>query len=223
MCVRFFLFFLAPHSHLTSLAYLDLTACIFAEFSIEALVDLQNLSTLILFNVWPLEHEIPTLCKFTKLHTLDISTTMNSGAQGTYTNPNRVYAHFIFCICFCIIHNWHFFFVGSVVQTLDTLVSSLPLLRHLDISGTNLAGTGVAQFKASENVRSSDIPGLVSRVRYPLEFLGLYNTSHSACRRHDIPAIWVQLRVVLRILKLYSSNDCLFRCRYLVMRMKNKF
>lgn len=77
-------------SHLKNLSHLDLTACIFAEFSIEALVDLPNLSSLILFNVWPLEYEIPILCKFLKLHTLDISTTMNSGTHGNYKNPNRV-------------------------------------------------------------------------------------------------------------------------------------
>lgn len=71
------------------------------------------------------------------------------------------------------------------------------MLRHLDISGTNLAGTGVAQFKATDNVKSSDIPGLVCRVNNPLEFLGLYNTAHSACRRYDIPAIRVILNFVL--------------------------
>lgn len=71
------------------------------------------------------------------------------------------------------------------------IVENLPLLTHLDISGTNLAGTGVAQFKASEQVKSSDIPGLVSRANNPLQFLGLYNTAHSACRRFDIPAIKV--------------------------------
>lgn len=55
-----------------------------------------------------------------------------------------------------------------------------------------MAGTGVAQFEAKEKVRSSDIPGLVGRANNPLQFLGLYNTAHSACRRHDIPAIHVR-------------------------------
>lgn len=73
------------------------------------------------------------------------------------------------------------------------IVESLPLLTHLDISGTNLAGTGVAQFGAQEKVKSSDIPGLVSRANNPLQFLGLYNTAHSACRRHDIPALRVNI------------------------------
>lgn len=77
------------------------------------------------------------------------------------------------------------------LQFLATIIESLPMLTHLDISGTNLAGTGVAQFKASDSIRSSDIPGLVSRATNPLQFLGLYNTAHSACRRYDIPAVMV--------------------------------
>lgn len=80
------------------------------------------------------------------------------------------------------------------MQTLTEIVESLPELTHLDISGTNLAGNGVAQFEAKEQVRS-DIPGLFSRANKPLEFLGLYNTAHSACRRHDIPARHVRLTV----------------------------
>lgn len=35
----------------------------------------------------------------------------------------------------------------------------------------------------------TDIPGLRSRVTNPLEFLGLYGTTHEACHRHHIPAI----------------------------------
>lgn len=38
----------------------------------------------------------------------------------------------------------------------------------------------------------SDIPGLASRSKRPLEFLGLYGTLHRACKRHDIPAIKVK-------------------------------
>uniref|UniRef100_A0A1L8DLQ4 Protein zer-1 homolog n=1 Tax=Nyssomyia neivai TaxID=330878 RepID=A0A1L8DLQ4_9DIPT len=150
-------------SHLKELSYLDLTSCIFAEFSLEALVSLPNLCTLILFNIWPLEKEFRTLCKLKKLHTLDISVSNPTG-YGIYKDPNVVLAN---------------------------LVENLPLLTHLDISGTNLAGTGVAQFEAKEKVKSSDIPGLVSRASRPLQFLGLYNTAHSACRRHDIPAITI--------------------------------
>lgn len=50
------------------------------------------------------------------------------------------------------------------------------------------AGTGVAQQESKGGTNSSDIPGLESRVECPLKFLGLYDTTNSACRRHDIPA-----------------------------------
>lgn len=76
------------------------------------------------------------------------------------------------------------------MQLLSNLVESLPNLRHLDISGTNLAGDGVAM-KTNNTSSSSDIPGLASRAENPLEFLGLYYTAHSACKWHDIPAIRV--------------------------------
>lgn len=155
---NFFLF-----SHLQELTYLDLTACLFADFNLDSLVDLPNLQTLILFNVWPLEREIPTICKLKKLHTLDISTSKSNSSPG-YTQPNKA---------------------------LETIVDCLPQLTHLDISGTNLAGNGVAQKKASDDVLRSDIPGLTCRVERPLKFLGLYDTAYSACRRHDIPALSV--------------------------------
>lgn len=76
-------------------------------------------------------------------------------------------------------------------QLLANLVENLPKLRHLDISGTNLAGDGVAERAGSCTGSSSDIPGLVSRVDRPLDFLGIYYTSHSACKWHDIPALRV--------------------------------
>uniref|UniRef100_A0A182NIL8 Protein zer-1 homolog n=1 Tax=Anopheles dirus TaxID=7168 RepID=A0A182NIL8_9DIPT len=148
-------------SHLTELNHLDLTACIFAEFSLKALIDLPNLRTLILFNVWPLEHEFPTLCKLKNLETLDLSVS-RANVDGNYLTPNKLLAN---------------------------LVENLPKLRHLDISGTNLAGDGVAESAGSCTGSSSDIPGLVSRVERPLDFLGIYYTSHSACKWHDIPAL----------------------------------
>lgn len=46
----------------------------------------------------------------------------------------------------------------------------------------------MAQQEAVCGANSSDIPGLASRVERPLKFLGLYDTTNSACRRHDIPA-----------------------------------
>jgi len=89
------------------------------------------------------------------------------------------------------------------------LVESLPFLKCLDISGTNLAGTGnfflsvinsdikviifpigVAEKTPSGNL-ATDIPGLRSRISNPLDMLGLYGTSHEACHRHHIPALCV--------------------------------
>jgi Zyg-11 protein homolog len=46
----------------------------------------------------------------------------------------------------------------------------------------------VAVQEAKCGTHSSDIPGLACRVENPLKFLGLYDTTNSACRRHDIPA-----------------------------------
>lgn len=96
-------------SHLQELSYLDLTACLFADFSLESLVHLPQLQTLILFNVWPLEREIPTICKLKNLRMLDIS--LSKSMMPSYSSPNK---------------------------TLEFIVESLPSLEHLDISGTNL-------------------------------------------------------------------------------------
>lgn len=101
------------------------------------------------------------------LRQLDIS--QSKEENGMYSNPNK---------------------------TLDTLVQSLPELESLDISGTNLAGTGIAETEFvtdSSNCPQSDIPGLKSRVKRPLKFLGLYQTANDACLRHHIPAIKVSI------------------------------
>ena len=104
---------------------------------------------------------------------------------------------------------------------MESLVHNLPLLTHLDISGTNLAGTGVAQREANENYLSSDIPGLSSRVEFPLKFLGLYDTAHSACRRHDIPALTVSYASDIKYQNFNIIQYFIFRLR--VMQMKIKF
>lgn len=96
-------------SDLKELSYLDLTACLFADFNLESLVLLPNLKTLILFNVWPLEREVPTICQLKQLQMLDIS--LSKPMMPSYTAPNK---------------------------TLEMIVLNLPLLEHLDISGTNL-------------------------------------------------------------------------------------
>lgn len=127
------------------------------------LTQLTNLTSLILYNVDGLQEAIPYICQLTKLRHLDIS--QSKERNGKYRNENLV---------------------------LSTIVVRLPNLVSLDISGTNLAGTGVAEIcsgtKNSRVVPASDIPGLSSRVTNPFQFLGLYATSHGASQRHDIPA-----------------------------------
>ena len=106
-------------------------------------------------------------------------------------------------------------------KILTRLVENLPNLASLDISGTNLAGTGSYESASSADSRSRpspspprglndlllngpspgsplaagasecDIPGLLSRVNRPLEFLGLYKTAHDASMRTHLPAIKV--------------------------------
>lgn len=85
-------------SQLHHLNYLDLTQCIFHnEFTLEAIVNLPNLQTLILFNVWPLEQELPTICRMKTLRKLDISTGyFNTNNYGTFKNPNEVCSTILF-------------------------------------------------------------------------------------------------------------------------------
>ncbi|KAH8232765.1 hypothetical protein KR038_007980 [Drosophila bunnanda] len=166
-------------AHLHDLGHLDLTSCVLANFSLEALGSLPNLHTLILFNVWPIANQLHAICCLRRLCTLDISISSSGSGQGTYDLPD---------------------------QTLEMLMDNLRHLTHLDISGTNLAGNGVAtkeSTSASAVIQSSsstkmeqhfaltDIPGLASRTQRPLQFLGLYHTAHWACKRHDIPALEV--------------------------------
>ncbi|XP_073836119.1 protein zer-1 homolog isoform X2 [Musca autumnalis] len=147
-------------AHLTDLTHLDLTSCILASFSLQALSTLPKLHTLILFNVWPIANQLHAICSLSRLRTLDISISNNGNGHGTYDLPD---------------------------QKLEMLMENLPELTHLDISGTNLAGNGVAT-KESCYKDNTDIPGLASRTQRPLQFLGLYHTAHWACKRHDIPA-----------------------------------
>jgi Zyg-11 protein homolog len=95
--------------NLFELAHLDLSACLFADFSLTSLSSCTNLKTLILFNVWPIEREISTICSMKQLMTLDLS--HSKPLMPSYTNPNK---------------------------TLEMIVTHLSNLEHLDISGTNL-------------------------------------------------------------------------------------
>jgi hypothetical protein len=77
-------------------------------------------------------------------------------------------------------------------EALTDLVESLPYLESLDITHTNLAGTGRARSERPRVGGVTDIVGLRSRASKPLKFLGLYGTLHDACRRHHVPAEMVQ-------------------------------
>ncbi|XP_026731046.1 protein zer-1 homolog [Trichoplusia ni] len=151
---------------LKNLTYLDLSECTSAG-TIWALNALHNLRALILHSVHWNKDLIEWISTLHTLRHLDIS--QSNDRHGKYFNPNEV---------------------------LTKLVTNLPELESLDISGTNLAGTGAAAVSTLSQGTSDcmemevrcDIPGLVSRVNRPLEFLGLYATHHGACKRHDIPA-----------------------------------
>lgn len=159
----FHLLLLKPLSNLT---HLDLSECASAG-SIWALTRLRNLRSLVLHSVHWTKDITDWIIGLRALQHLDIS--QSNERHGKYLNPNEV---------------------------LTKLVTSLPALVSLDISGTNLAGTGAATLSTVNDSTSDkmetevrcDIPGLVSRVNNPLNFLGLYGTHHGACKRHDIPA-----------------------------------
>lgn len=172
------LLLLKPLTHLTQL---DLSECASAS-SIWALTELKNLKSLILHSVHWAKDVVDWIASLSSLQHLDIS--QSNERHGKYFYPNDV---------------------------LSKLVTSLPLLESLDISGTNLAGSGAAAVAtAKENAGRSDtqercdIPGLVSRVNRPLEFLGLYGTHHGACKRHDIPAKIVSHLVINQPLYLFQ-------------------
>ncbi|KAJ8737239.1 hypothetical protein PYW07_000510 [Mythimna separata] len=158
------LLLLKPLQHLT---HLDLSECTSAG-SIWALTEMTNLRFLVLHAVPGTKDLIDWISQMRYLRHLDIS--QSNERHGKYFTPNEV---------------------------LTQLIENLHQLESLDISGTNLAGTGAAAVSTMNQGSSSDsmecevrcdIPGLVSRVNHPLEFLGLYGTHHGACKRHDIPA-----------------------------------
>lgn len=148
------------------LTHMDLSECA-ALSSIWGLDRVKNLKSLILHGVHWSKDIIEWITGLHCLRHLDLS--QSNDRQGKYFNPNEV---------------------------LSDIVLSLPELESLDISGTNLAGSGAAAVSTvsegtsvkTETQVCCDIPGLVSRVNRPLEFLGLYGTHHGACKRHDIPA-----------------------------------
>lgn len=158
-------FYMLLLNPLTNLTHLDLSHCSDLR-SFDYTEHLSNLSSLVLYNVDGIDTKVPAICKLVNLRHLDIS--QSKDEHGKYEKGTKI---------------------------LKVLVESLPKLTSLDISGTNLAGRGVAE---KTNGCVSDIPGLSSRVKNPFQFLGLYETSHDACLRHDIPAKLVRLYFLLR-------------------------
>eukprot|EP00092_Neocalanus_flemingeri_P043109 GFUD01047412.1.p1 GENE.GFUD01047412.1~~GFUD01047412.1.p1 ORF type:complete len:807 (+),score=257.80 GFUD01047412.1:121-2541(+) len=144
---------------LTDLNHLDLSGAFHNQGmgSFGWLLNVSQLVSLTLHNVQDVEDSLKTLCQLKNLHHVDISQCNES--RGHFKQPT---------------------------QFMETLVRSLPKLRSLDISGTNLAGTG-GERTNTESVQC-DIAGLASRVDNPLEFLGLYKTHNEASGRQHIPA-----------------------------------
>ncbi|KAG5869508.1 hypothetical protein JTB14_008059 [Gonioctena quinquepunctata] len=148
-------FYLMLLNSLSNLTHLDLSNCSDLH-NFSYATHLVNITSLVLYNVDGIDTMVPAICKLTNLRHLDISQSRDD--HGKYDKGNKI---------------------------LKTIVENLPKLTSLDISGTNLAGRGVAEMM---NGCVSDIPGLSPRVNNPFQYLGLYETSHDACLRHDIPA-----------------------------------
>ncbi|KAE8748701.1 hypothetical protein FOCC_FOCC004504 [Frankliniella occidentalis] len=144
-------------SPVRNLTHLDLSNCCNLG-DLSYVTPLENLTSLILYNVKEMHFTILSICKLKNLRHLDLSQPVPKEAPRMYKRPDYY---------------------------LDLIVTSLPNLVSLDISGSNLAGKGPVAM-AKDGI--SDIPGLVSRASNPLHFLGLFYTSHAASTRHHIPA-----------------------------------
>ncbi|KAK1128638.1 hypothetical protein K0M31_003096 [Melipona bicolor] len=131
-----------------------------------------NLISLVLYNVKIISQAqafVSNICHLKNLRHLDIS--QINPEDGIFTNPNTI---------------------------LSDIINGLPQLTSLDISGTNLAGIEIVDrgiqtvehsfYSDIYNNNLCDIPGLISRVDRPLQFLGLYGANDAPCRRRNIPA-----------------------------------
>uniref|UniRef100_A0A915NH35 Uncharacterized protein n=1 Tax=Meloidogyne floridensis TaxID=298350 RepID=A0A915NH35_9BILA len=120
---------------------------------------LHFLTTLVLYDVRDLETSIDTIATLTTLKSLDIS--QSDRTNGHYTRP---------------------------VTSLHTLITSLPTLVSLDISGTNLTSASSDNDRPfiGRGIINSDIPALCF-LRRPLKFLGIFNCDSSS-QYANIPA-----------------------------------
>lgn len=114
---------------------------------------------------------------------------------------------------------------SKILRILKKLIAKLvdPWFEFLLIIFLSVSGNVIKDlFDATQQIHS-DIPGLASRSKRPLEFLGLYGTSHRACKRHDIPAIkvdwvWLYFHCCLKLDERMSYRSSIFleRLKYFV-------
>ncbi|KFD65522.1 hypothetical protein M514_01427 [Trichuris suis] len=144
---------------ISNLRYLDLSGWRHLGF-MHYIESLRNLTTLVLNDVQHLDHAIDAICSVKSLMHLDLS--QHNRISGEFSRP---------------------------VITLDRLVRSLPLLKALDISGTNLASSPsnddwleADMPQAPFNYVDSDICGL-RHLQKPLRFLGIFGCGVAHYRR----------------------------------------
>lgn len=136
-----------------SLKYLDLSMCSVGKGS--ALMQLESLEILILHScVMTYPDVVSTVCQLKNLRVLDLSRQAMEVEETSTTNEDQ--------------------------KLLDLIVSRLPKLERLDISGTDLVGGKDRYISAFE-----------TRVERPFEFLGLFHTANDAAYRSCIPALAV--------------------------------
>jgi len=146
---------------LPNLSHLDLSGLMHSQGlqNLKFLLNCPNLVSLILHNVKEVKGALNTLCQMKKVEHLDIS--QFDELDGDFDQPS---------------------------EFLEEIIVNLPVLKSLDISGTNLAAeySGIG---GRSDGKKCDIPGLARRIEVPLEFLGLYKTHHDASIRQHIPAL----------------------------------
>ncbi|KAI1699244.1 zyg eleven-related protein 1 [Ditylenchus destructor] len=144
---------------LRSLRTLDLSEWHFPNH-LQVLENVPNLTTLILYDVQNLESSIPVISGLKNLRRLDLS--QSERMTGQYSQP---------------------------VTCLHTLVTELPNLECLDISGTNLTAAASDDDRPYRGMGlvASDIAGL-SFLRRPLKYLGIFNCDN-APHFQNIPAV----------------------------------
>jgi len=136
-----------------TLKYLDLSCGAIGKGS--ALMQLESLEILILYNCTMTYPDIiTTICHLKKLHTLDLSVLAIDMDDSMVKIEDPLY--------------------------LDSLVTKLPQLKRLDISGTGLFGG-----------KDRSISAFEQRNNNPFEFLGLFHTSKDAAFRSCLPALTI--------------------------------